>query len=109
MRIPICILALVVSSWSATAADVVSPADVPAPAAETTEQAPQAPAEPAKPADAPPPAPPAKYGGWVFSGLADAYVTRNGNKPTGDLNGLQNFDLHSGAPRFSLGKFTIDK
>jgi hypothetical protein len=104
MRIPLCILALVVSSWAAAAADV------PVPAADPTEQAAQAPADPAqKPADTPPPPPPPKYGGWAFSAMADAYVTRNGNGPTQDLNGLQNFNLHSGAPRFSLGKFTVDK
>jgi hypothetical protein len=115
MRIPICILALVVSSWAATAETPVSvSSDSTAPATTAAadsagEQAAQAPADQAKPADTPPAAPPAKYGGWTFSGLADAYVTRNGNHPSSDLNGLQNFDLHSGDPRFSLGKFTIDK
>jgi hypothetical protein len=108
MRIPVCILALVVSSWAATAAEPVTGTDTPAVASAAPEQAPQAPAaEPAKPADPPPPPP--KYGGWVFSVMADAYATRNGNNPTDNLNGLQNFNLHSGAPRFSLGKFTIDK
>ena len=107
MRIPICILALVASSLAPSWAAV---SDTPAaPANDSSEQAAQAPADPARPADAPPPAPPAKYDGWVFSGLADAYVTRNGNRPAMDLNGLQNFNLHSGAPRFSLGKFTVDK
>jgi hypothetical protein len=111
MRIPICILALVVSSWASTAAVADTPttgAETPAVAADAPEQAPQPPAaDPAKPADPPPP--PAKYGGWVFSVLADAYTTHNGNNPTQSLNGLQNFNLHSGAPRFSLGKFTVDK
>ncbi len=112
MRIPLSILALVVCSWPGAAAE--NPVATPA-AAPTEQAAPQAPADPAKPADpskpadATPPAPPPKYDGWVFSGLADAYVTHNGNNPTGDLNGLQNFDLHSGTPRLSLAKFTVDK
>ncbi|MDQ1470853.1 MAG: hypothetical protein QOJ99_2333, partial [Bryobacterales bacterium] len=109
MRIPLCILAFTVSSWAATAADAPpsAPADS---AAESAEQAPPPTANPAQPATATPPAPPpAKYGGWSFSALADAYVTHNGNNPTQDLNSLQNFDLHSGAPRFSLGKVTVDK
>jgi hypothetical protein len=110
MRIPLCILALAVSGW---AADVDTPLPV-----DTTDQATPAPAAPAaqtppadaaKPADATPPAPPPKYGGWVFSGLADAYVDHNGNSPTGNLNSLQNFDLHDGTPRLSLAKFTVDK
>lgn len=103
MRIPICILAFALSSW---AADVDTPLDSAA-ADQQAEPAP-APAD-AKPADATPPAPPAKYGGWVFSAMADAYVTHNRNHPTLDVNQLHNFDLHSGDPRFSLGKFTIDK
>src|SRR5690349_19461308 len=101
MRIPICILALVVSAW---AADVDAPAPV-----DTPDQAAPAPADAAKPADATPPAPPAKYGGWVFSGLADGYITWNGNHPTLDLNPLQNFNLHAGTPRLSLIKGTVDK
>jgi hypothetical protein len=109
MRIPVCILAFTISSWAATVADTppAAPADA---TTESAEQAPPPAANPAQPATTAPPAPPpAKYGGWSFSALADAYVTRDGNNPTQDLNGLQNFDLHSGAPRFSLGKVTIDK
>ncbi len=101
MRTPLCILALVVSAYAAD--------ETPKPTVETPEQAQAAPADAPKPADATPPAPPAKYGGWVFSGLADAYVTRNGNGPTADLNSLQNFNLHSVQPRFTFGKFTVDK
>src|SRR5258708_3061801 len=109
MRVPLCILALTVSAWaaevdSADSADSVEQAQTtPAPA-----DAPK-PADQAKPADATPPAPPPKYGGWVFSGLADGYATFNNLHPPLGLNPLQNFDLHSGAPRFSLAKFTVDK
>jgi len=77
--------------------------------AQTTPAPAPAAGEAPKPADATPPAPPPKYGGWVFSGMADVYTTHNGNGPTQDVNQLQNFDLHQGAPRFSLGKFTVDK
>ncbi len=66
--------------------------------------------DPAKPADpAPPPAPPAKYNGWVFSILADGYVTKNFNTPSSNFNQLQNFNLTSGRPELSLAKFTVDK
>jgi hypothetical protein len=104
MRIPLCILALAVSGW---AAEVDSP--LPSDAPDQAQAAPAAPTDAAKPADATPPAPPPKYGGWVFSALADAYVSHNGNHPSLDGNPLQNFDIHSGNPRFSLGKFVIDK
>jgi hypothetical protein len=98
-----------VCAWGADV-DVPQPADqaqtapAPAPAA-----APQAPADAAKPADATPPAPPPKYNGWVFSALGDAYTGYNSNSPSMSVNQLQNFDLHSGAPRLSLAKFTVDK
>jgi hypothetical protein len=36
-------------------------------------------------------------------------VDHNPNGPSGDFNALQNFDLHTGAPRLSLAKFTLDK
>ncbi len=101
MRIPLCILALVMSAYAAD--------EAPKPAVETPEQTQAAPADASKPADAAPPAPAPKYKGWAFSALADAYVTRNGNSPTADLNSLQNFNLHSTSPRFTLGKFVIDK
>ncbi len=68
------------------------------------------PQDPAKPADpAPPPAPAAKYNGWVFSILADGYVTKNFNTPSSNFNQLQNFDLTSGHPELSFAKFTVDK
>jgi hypothetical protein len=94
-----------VSAW---AADVDSPAAPDAQDQAQTQPAPT-PADAAKPADATPPAPPPKFGGWTFSAMADAYVTRNGNSPSLDYNQLQNFDIHSGAPRLSLAKFTVDK
>jgi len=101
MRIPLGILALVVCSYAADVPDQQPPAPAtPAPAA---------PADAQKPADATPPAPPPKYDGWVFSGLADGYVDYNPNGPFMNLNALQNFDLHTGTPRLSLAKFTIDK
>ncbi len=77
MRIPLCILALVVSAW---AADVDSPQAPDAPSQAQAAPAP-APADAPKPADATPPAPPPKYDGWVFSGLADGYITQNWNNP----------------------------
>jgi hypothetical protein len=105
MRIAICVLTLAVSAWAADVAEQ-TPAQQSPPAAATDSSKP---ADPAKPADATPPAPPPKYNGWVFSGLADGYVTYNDNHPSQGLNALQNFDLHSGEPRFSLVKFTVDK
>ena len=112
MRIPLCILALAVCAWaadndtpqpldSANTDQTQTPAQTPAPAA--------APAAAPEPADATPPAPPPKYGGWVFSGIADGYVDHNSNDPTMGFNQLQNFDLHSGVPRLSLVKGTVDK
>ncbi len=106
MRIPLCILALVVCAYGAD--------NVPPSSSDSTDQTPPAaqtpaPADAAKPADATPPAPPAKYDGWVFSGLADGYYDHNSNHPALDYNQLQNFDLHSGVPRLSLIKGTIDK
>jgi hypothetical protein len=103
MRLSLSLFALAVSAY---AAEVEAPKPVETP---DQAQAAPAPAPAPTPADATPPPPPAKYGGWVFSGLADAYVTRNGNSPTQDLNSLQNFNLHSTSPRFTLGKFVIDK
>jgi hypothetical protein len=106
MRIPLCILALVVCAYGA---DNVAPST-----SDDTNQTPPAaqtpaPADAAKPADATPAAPPAKYNGWVFSGLADGYYDHNSNNPSMDYNQLQNFDLHSGVPRLSLVKGTVDK
>ncbi|MEP6714557.1 MAG: outer membrane beta-barrel protein [Terriglobia bacterium] len=100
MRIPICILTLAVSAWAAAAPDPAPQQSAPAAATDSSK-----PADPA----APPPAPPAKYGGWVFSAMADAYYTYNNNHPDLDYNQLQNFNIHTGYPRFSLGKFTVDK
>jgi len=110
MRIHLCILAFVVCAWGA---DNVTPppsdsTDQTPPAAQTPAPA-AAPADAPKPADATPPAPPPKYDGWVFSGLADGYYDHNSNNPTLNYNQLQNFDLHSGVPRLSLIKGTVDK
>jgi hypothetical protein len=99
MRFPLCLLALAVS---ALAADVPQPVDAP-------DQAAPAPTDATKPADTTPPAPPPKYNGWVFSGLADGYVTANFNHPYGNSNQLQNFDINYGQPELSLLKGTIDK
>lgn len=114
MRLPLCIFALAVSAWAADI-DTPTPVDTPTPdqaaqAAPAT-PAPQtpAPADAAKPADATPPAPPPKYDGFVFSGLADGYVTANFNHPVGGSNQLQNFDLNNAMPAMSLVKVTIDK
>ena len=109
MRLPLCILALAFSAWAADTdtpqpVDVADQAAAPAPAPQTP-----APTDAAKPADATPPAPPPKYDGWVFSGLADGYVTANFNHPYGASNQLQNFDINYGQPEMSLVKFTIDK
>jgi hypothetical protein len=52
---------------------------------------------------------PAKYGGFVFSGLADGYFTLNLNHPSDGANELQNFDLKWGQPEFSLVKVAVDK
>src|SRR3954469_11150137 len=99
MRIPLCLFALAVAAFGAEVPAAESPdQNTPVPAAEATKPA----------VDPPPPGPAPKYNGWVFSALADAYVSRNGNHPSLDSNQLQNFDIHSGDPRFSLGKFTID-
>lgn len=106
MRIPLCILALAVSAF---AADVPEPADAPDQAAAAPAPQTPAPTDATKPADATPPAPPPKYGGWVFSGLADGYITNNYNHPYGNSNQLQNFDINYGQPEMSLVKFTIDK
>lgn len=100
MRIPICILALAVSAFGAELPELTDSPDQ-APAVGST--------DPAKPTDATPPAPPPKYNGWSFNFLADGYVTHNGNHPSLYEDQLQNFNLHSGDPRFSLGKVTIDK
>jgi hypothetical protein len=105
-------LALALSAWAADI-DTPTPADAPAAIDESAapDQAAQtpAPADTQKPADAAPPAPPAKYNGWVFSGLADGYVTANWNHPQPINNQLQNFDLNYGQAELSLIKFTIDK
>ncbi len=99
MRVSICLLALL----SFTGLVYADDPDDQAPAA----SAPAA-ATPA-PAPATPPAPPPKYGGWVFSGLADGYITDNTNHPSNIADQLQNFDINNGQPELSLAKFTIDK
>jgi len=106
MRMPICILAPLVCLYSVGAfADDTPDQQTPAPAAPVQGAAPTD----AKPADATPPAPPPKYDGWAFSALADAYVNYNSTSPSMDFNQLQNFNLHTGAPRLTLAKFTVDK
>ncbi|HEY3826876.1 MAG TPA: outer membrane beta-barrel protein [Bryobacteraceae bacterium] len=109
MRLPLCILALALSAWAADI-DAPLPVDTPDQAAAPA-PAPQTPAptDTPKPADATPPAPPPKYGGFVFSGLADGYVTGNFNNPVGNMNQLQNFDLFCCQPQMSLVKATVDK
>jgi hypothetical protein len=114
MRIALCILALTVSGWAAEVDPgqaTPTPDAAAAPTAGQTTPATPAPATPdaPKPADATPPAPPPKYDGWAFSGLVDGYSTYNGINPPMSTNLLQNFDLHSGAPRLSLLKATVDK
>jgi hypothetical protein len=106
MRLPLCILALAVSAW---AADIDTP--LPVDTADQAAPAPQtpAPADATKPADTTPPAPPPKYGGWVYSGMADGYITNNWNHPAGNSNQLQNFDINYGQPEMSLVKVTVDK
>ncbi len=96
MRIPICLLALLSFTGLVYAEDPDDQAPASAPAAASTTAA-------------TPPAPAPKYGGFVFSGLLDGYVTDNHNHPPGALNQLQNFDIINGQPEFSFGKFTVDK
>jgi hypothetical protein len=107
MRLPLCLLAL---ALSACAADIDTPQPVDTPDQAPAAQTPAPAADAAKPADATPPAaPPPKYDGFVFSALADGYVTANFNHPVGNSNQLQNFDLNSATPEMSLVKVTIDK
>ncbi len=71
---------------------------------------PDAPAQaPAAAAPATPPADPPKYDGWVFSGMADGYITLNSNHPVSNSNQLQNFDINWGQPELSMAMFTVDK
>src|SRR5271165_540700 len=109
MRIALCILAFTVFGWAAEADNPDQATPAPAQTAPAPTPATPAAADAAKPADATPPAPPPKYDGWAFSGLADGYATYNGINPPMGSNLLQNFDLHSGAPRLSLLKGTVDK
>jgi len=100
MRLPLCALALVVCAcgpgFSAT--------DAADPAQQSDQSQP-----PAAPAPTAAPTPPARYGGWVFSGMADGYFSDNFNHPQASNNQLQNFDVNYGSPRLSLFKATIDK
>lgn len=98
MRIPICLLALLSFTGLVYAEDPDDQAPASTPPA----------AAPAAATATPPPAPP-KYGGFVFRGLLDGYVNDNHNHPPGALNQLQNFDIITGQPEFSFGKFTVDK
>ncbi len=97
MRIPICLLAIVslATLVYADGPDDQAPPAAPAPAAAA--------------APATPPAPPPKYGGFVFSGLIDGYITDNTDHPPSGLDALQNFDIINGQPELSLIKFTVDK
>jgi len=94
MKIMICVLALVSFSGLARADD---PDDQAAPvvAAAPTMSA----------------APPREFGGWVFSGLVDGYITDNINHPASNsgFDQLQNFDIINGQPEMSLVKVTVDK
>lgn len=116
MRLPLCALALVVCAYAAdpaatdaNAADPQAPAQTePAPPSSTPAQPPAAQA-PAAQAPASTPTPPPKYGGWVFSGLADGYFSDNFDHPQSSYNQLQNFDLNYGQPEMSLVKVTVDK
>jgi hypothetical protein len=112
MRLPLCALALVVCAYGAdpaapAAADAAQQSDT-AQQSATPAQPPAAQA-PAAQAPASAPTPPPKYGGWVFSGLADGYFSDNFNHPQGTQNQLQNFDVNYGQPELSLMKFTVDK
>jgi hypothetical protein len=104
MRIPICLLALVSLTCLVYAEDPddQTPTTTPTapPAASTTAAAP-----------ATPPAPPPKYDGFVFSALADGYLTGNTNHPsTNDgYDQLQNFNIINGQPELSMVKVTVDK
>lgn len=72
--------------------------------------APDAPAQAsAAAAPATPPADPPKYDGWVFTGMADGYITLNSNHPVSNSNQLQNFDINWGQPEISMAMFTVDK
>jgi hypothetical protein len=56
----------------------------------------------------PPPDPP-QFGGWVFSAMADGYITLNSNHPASNSNQLQNFNLNWGRPELNMAMFTVDK
>jgi hypothetical protein len=103
MRVTVCLLAFV----SFTASILAESPDPQPPAAGTT----TAPTPGTAPSPATPPAPPPQYGGWVFSGLVDGYVTDNTNHPAANdgFNQLQNFDIINGQPEMSLVKVTVDK
>ena len=93
MKIPICLLALFAFTGLGHAADLDD----------------QVPASGGTPVAVTPPAPTPRYGGFVFSGLIDAYITDNTNHPFGALDQLQNFDIVNGQPELSMIKFTVDK
>jgi hypothetical protein len=112
MRLPLCALVLVVC---ACGADPAAPIGADAAHQSDTAQQSSAPAQPAAApapaaqAPAATPAPPPKYGGWVFSGMADGYFSDNFDHPQATHNQLQNFDVNYGQPELSLVKFTVDK
>jgi hypothetical protein len=98
MKIMICVLAIVSFSGLIRAEDPQAPT-----AGTTTTQTPAAANAPATP--------PPEYGGWVFSGLVDGYITENFNHPAANsgFDQLQNFDIINGQPEMSLAKVTVDK
>src|SRR5438270_1653778 len=116
MRLPLCILAFALSAWAADI-DTPQPVDASAATADEAQAAPApqtpAPADSTKPADTTPPAPPPKYGGWVFSGQADGYITANWNHPGNNTGPWENFplnfNLNYGQPELNLIKGTLDK
>jgi hypothetical protein len=92
MRILLCLLVLALSA-SAADNNTSEPVDSQDPAQDQTQN----------------PGPPARFGGWVFSALADGYFTLNFNHPSNIGNQLQNFDLNWGTPEINLAKVTFDK
>ncbi len=100
MKKMMCVLAIVSFSGLLRAEDPQAPQTGTTPAPTTAAVAPAT-----SPAASP------EFGGWVFSGLVDGYITDNTNHPTTNdgLNQLQNFDIINGQPEMSLIKVTVDK
>jgi hypothetical protein len=107
MRIPLCILALVVSAYAAD--ETLKPADAPeqAPAAQTT----SAPTPEAAKADAAP-APSTGTvlpGNIVVSGLIDGYYSFNNNHPASGFTTLRNFEVKSNSFALNMAKLTLSR